>query len=951
MAALGRESASPVDSPPLDNPPPSSAPVTGQGAHATELAPRLANSRRRPLLSPTSFLLLCLSLLVAAAMPGCGGCTPDDDAVAQKKKEEEEKKKKKEKPKEDFEVTRLRVQPYGDDDIAVRNRVKPGHWLAAHVQMKANNFHFNAELDTATVDQRGVPLPVEHTPFRMTVSRPAALPKGQIKDFESTYYVPRYASGSEKSFWLQSKLRSAGGGREVAKASQMQPTTRMPDYQYHLVILSTRPERYRFLQRLESVEPAFDEIDAYERERIRYFQIAMPNSEGRIPLPSHPLAWTSIAYLVWDGLDPDKLDPDQQRSLLDWLHWGGQLIVSGPNSLDTLRGSFLDPYLPTEFVQSIDLDEAALAPLSQGWRVHDPKTDDDFQPLSLDEGKPLLGVEMKPRPQASAIPDTGGLVWERRAGLGRTVVTAFPLADRKIATWDDFDSFFNGCLLRRPRRIFVNPSQDDHLREIPYTYFDVNGDGRHIDDEAGYEYDARLSTMVRYFSRDVGQIDAKASNAGEEIYVVQQEPVELPDEMADGFPPYYYDQAPPLREPVKKAPRYSDVEDPRFAGYVPIAQSGVAGWNDYNGCPTAARDTLRSAAGISIPKSGFVLRVLGVYLLILVPVNWALFRLIGRVEWAWIAAPLIAVAGGVAVVRFAQLDIGFARARTELAVLEVQGDYPRAHLTRYSAVYTSLSTAYDMAMSDESSLAQPFAVNPGGTQVGREIQSLSFRHDAENVLSGFQVASNSTGMLHSEQMFALGGAMSLRGNEENGWSVENGSSLALSDVAVLRLNAGGRPEIAWLGDLAAKTSVLARFEPAPTGQLQPVAWEQSPATAKPADENSEVVSLWRLLDLATRRLRLLPGEVRLIGWTDDSLRGVEFHPDASQVTARTLVLAHLRPAELPPARPDVNRNYKRQPQARTTKDVEEEERSDKAKVPEADEAEAGKTSRPQTDAD
>ena len=66
------------------------------------------------------------------------------------------------------------------------------------------------------------------------------------------------------------------------------------------------------------------------------------------------------------------------------------------------------------------------------------------------------------------------------------------------------------------------------------------------------------------------------------------------------------------------------------------------------------------------------------YLVVLVPVNWFLFRLIGRVEWAWVAAPLIAVVSALMVIRLARLDIGFARARFEVNVVEMQGQYPRA---------------------------------------------------------------------------------------------------------------------------------------------------------------------------------------------------------------------------------------------------------------------------------
>ncbi len=129
----------------------------------------------------------------------------------------------------------------------------------------------------------------------------------------------------------------------------------------------------------------------------------------------------------------------------------------------------------------------------------------------------------------------------------------------------------------------------------------------------------------------------------------------------------------------------------------------MAAWNDRSGAATAARGALRDAAGISVPRGEFVLQVLAIYLLVLAPVNWGIFRLIGRVEWAWLAAPLIAVAGAFAVIRLAQLDIGFASSLTEVAVAEVQADYPRAHVTRYTALYTSLSTKYKVSFEDPDS--------------------------------------------------------------------------------------------------------------------------------------------------------------------------------------------------------------------------------------------------------
>ena len=67
-----------------------------------------------------------------------------------------------------------------------------------------------------------------------------------------------------------------------------------------------------------------------------------PQVKSRVELPSYAMLWTGIAYVLWDEADPGKLNLMQQQALLDWLHWGGQLILSGPGTLGVLRNSFLD---------------------------------------------------------------------------------------------------------------------------------------------------------------------------------------------------------------------------------------------------------------------------------------------------------------------------------------------------------------------------------------------------------------------------------------------------------------------------------------------------------------------------------------------------------------------------------------------------------------------------------
>ncbi len=336
-----------------------------------------------------------------------------------------------------------------------------------------------------------------------------------------------------------------------------------------------------------------------------------------------------------------------------------------------------------------------------------------------------------------------------------------------MTAWPSFDSFVNGCLLGRPPRRF------DQLR--PQFEFV----GPHAPDR----YDAAAATHLRYFTRDANK------------------PVEE------------HDDAPPEEQPDAQYPfvdqytMQTELID-RLKG-----QAGLAGWNDHSWISSAARDTLRDAAGISVPRRQFVLKMVGLYLLVIVPINWLVFRLLGRVEWAWLAVPAIAAVWGLLVVWLAQLDIGFARAQTEVAVLEVQGDYPRGHLTRYTALYTSLSSSYDLRFTDPAAVALPFAT--GSQMLGSSPEEVRLTTTGDRDLSGYPVASNSTGMIHSEQMFDLGGGIHLRDSSEGVPSVANGTTLNLSGAAVVRRRRLPSEkivdEVAWLGDLPSGEHAVARF--------------------------------------------------------------------------------------------------------------------------------------------
>ena len=220
-------------------------------------------------------------------------------------------------------------------------------------------------------------------------------------------------------------------------------------------------------------------------------------------------------------------------------------------------------------------------------------------------------------------------------------------------------------------------------------------------------------------------------------------------------------------------------------------------------------------------------------------------------------------------------------------------------MTRYIGFYTSLSSDYRVTGENESTLAQPFAASQQGMD-----QEVALDQGADVSLTGFSVVSNSTGMIHGEQITDMGGAFQL--SEDGGRTVlQNDTDYDLTGAAVVRRTLDGTVQIAWVGDLGKKqrktdldfqrlASVAVAFQD----------WESSPATSRRSVEGD--LNIRRLMDIATDPKRLGRGEVVLVGWNDAVLPGISVRPDASQITSRVLFVAQLRHAERPNPKRDVN---------------------------------------------
>ena len=469
--------------------------------------------------------------------------------------------------------------------------VKPGHWAATSQKMRANYRDFIGDSRLAITNAREVPFPVGHTPFVLRASRPVLLTKGRPKATESTLFVPP----TDQAVHALTTLEERGLGLSIPP--QRQPLSRMPSYQYHFVVMAKESSRYGFIKHIDSVSVPFDgESDADDTADPVHYRVAMTDVTQVIPLPDNPLTWTSIAYILWDEVDPELFTPEQERALVDWLHWGGQLIISGPDSLDSLQNSFLEPYLPATSggPRTIQADDKSLADLNAAWTI----STETIKGEPLKPSAPWSAIKLDIRPEASALPGTGELFAERQRG---------PRPHRcfRHATWrarpHQLAPWIPKLIQRLPAAPATAQYRKGYFGDVTLAWADETLAGRRLD--------ARLTTNLRYFARDLGVDTAY------HFEEVQDPTIQIPQFNQFG---------------QQEIPR--QYKEPEHVG-------GIGAWNDFSATADAARTALREAAGVEVPDAAFVVMCLAVYLVALVPLNWLIFHAIGRVEWAWIAAP------------------------------------------------------------------------------------------------------------------------------------------------------------------------------------------------------------------------------------------------------------------------------------------------------------------------
>jgi hypothetical protein len=829
--------------------------------------------------------------LVVVAMAGCEPPSGAEANSAAKNFQELEKKK------PDFEIDRLATQfsphwnagmlpgnhalsydassPSVDleevEDLLPRCLLKPGHWTSTVQSMKSNTNDFVGRITMSYRDADHRLLAWPHTPFTMEFSRPVALAKGRTKRVVGQLLMPD-AMGKGTLNWSLERHDSF----TPVLPPKFPPLEMMPPNQYFLAVLAKEPGQYAYLQVADAIRAPWEDPQGGIPQP--HYRVLLFDPNRPLPLPANLLSWTSLALMIWDEMDPDQLTPDQQQALVDWLHWGGRLVISGPASLASLRGSFLEPYLSATGAETRRLTQNTLRVWNDYWVLPGNHSAGTVAPLA-----PWSAIILKPHAEASAVSGTDGLFYERRIGQGSLLISGVSLTSPELVNWSGFDSFLNGVLLRRPRR---------HFTVGPYGGICVNWKDYPI-----HRFDSRLTTSVRLFARDWGA----------------NESTQLPLSTLPARP-----KVPGRNLSEQNLSAENLMPKARDVSKKPLRPGGTGSWNEFGAVSAAARAILRDAAGVRVPAASFVVVCLVVYLVVLVPLNWMVFYTLGHVEWAWFAAPIIALLGTLVVVRQAQLDIGFVRSQTELGVLELASDYPRGHLSRYTALYTSLSTTYDVQFDDPWAVATPFPIRRDELSLtGQALDGLRLAGQRRSRLQGVAISSATTRMVHSEQIITLEGPVLWRKSSSGHWQVVNQTRFDLDDCCLIHRRAHGTMSLAgcWLGRLRSGQAATVNFRGLPisgaagTDELLPYASERERSAQGVQPARLNIDSLMKLAckwDASADPWGEARDEYRLLARIDKPLPGCQISPSASQVRGATLVIVHLAYGDLPEPQPDAN---------------------------------------------
>jgi hypothetical protein len=417
--------------------------------------------------------------------------------------------------------------------------------------------------------------------------------------------------------------------------------------------------------------------------------------------------------------------------------------------------------------------------------------------------------------------------------------------DAALASWPGLDTLVRRVILRRPEENLTRPFQYGPQGINPPDYAKLS---------------APELTWFRLLSRDF---------VSPTVRITPSKPEEDPQAGAGSNPQNIWARA-SRRRPL-----------PTFS------QAPVAEWKDDTPLPRLCRDELERASGITIPSSTFVLKVILAYLFALVPLNWLICRyVLGRRELAWLVVPALSLGFAIGVERAAAYDMGYDTACDEIDVVEVFGDYPRAHLSRFASLYSTGRVKFTIAFpGDPLALALP--LDTGRALRGEDVTTSVWQSYPAPTLESFTVQPRSLAMFRSEQMATLSGSITLERDKQT-QRIVNASELELQDAVLIDVGDPGQSKETFVGTIAPGQTV-----------------EVTPGLSVPPSTSHKDLDPDPLLREFRAYMEARPenqGEIRLVGWSPRAQKGMKLAPTVDRHRGFGVVVVHLKTG--PPPAPD-----------------------------------------------
>lgn len=847
--------------------------------------PREALERVRASARRLNLVRWCWFVLLMPLVVGCDGCRMTGDPQEVDELADAKRPPFTSRPPQAYPITR----PDAGSGGMVDGAIKPGHWTTVGFSLRSNRddrrgvVRVDAEAKKPTIGFMGdeevlrgaEPLGTQSLPTQ----RPVVLPKGQLRRFDTRFLAPMRSGQLVESIAMGGEFRATDStSRFFLQPAQF---SALAAQTYFFTVLTDRPERFTRLQTADWVSPYRNDYSFIQTQDN--YRIVIPPTEGLLPLAETALDWTSTAVLFWDDVPLRALTPNQLVAVIDWLHFGGTLIVNGPAAGDALNDKKFKQYLgfANNGSEEIDVDS-----LQQFLESHSVDTDNSLPKAiaAIREGSVGIGLAGEIHPEAQPIGDSDILV-ERRIGRGRLVQSRIDLMSPWLTSWKSYDSFFNSAVLARPTRVYridreAVAMQQGVRESVPpgvpaVSQNAVNPDVQDTDDDQD-----NLPPLMQSF----------VAGRSKEVHPAINSGVRFASRDSVLFKPT-----------LEEAPQQSKATtDPWVRPQLwthPV--SGLSGWKDDSPVLAWSRQQLAGDIGLVIPDSTLVFRSLLIYLIVLVPVNYIIFRLLGRLEWAWLAVVPLSILGAVYVAKAAQLDVGFARSRNEIALLEIPREHERGHLTRVLGLYNSLASQYRFDF-DNPDVAISLIDQSQGDQKREGLfagskPELRFGYDEGMSMESVSVGSNSYRALHIEQLVDLDGSVDLQntvGLAESSSQTDAGfpktgriinqTGLELLDAFLVERDSAGDVWYASIGQMPSGSKHSYELRPVTSFSTSPMITPDLPMG---------------MSDLLTRLMsaeNLEAGSARLIGRTDRAIEGLAITPDCQQVRAHTVILAHLR---------------------------------------------------------